>query len=83
MAQKISNAAISENVFDPVVLSEPLAEELRLLKESLALAVKRAAEAGRGGFLERAPRARNAQLADEKLQAIKRRIAEIEGRRRQ
>jgi hypothetical protein len=67
--------------FDPIVLSKSLAEEYRRLKETLPLAARRAAEALRGGFWEEAPDARKAQLADEKLQAIKRRLAEIEGRR--
>jgi hypothetical protein len=65
--------------FNSILLSKHLAEELRLLKESLALATRRATEASRGDVFGSPPDARKAQLADEKLQAIKRRIADIEG----
>ena len=63
---------------NPLLLSKPLAEELRLLKESLPLATKRSAEAARGDVFGGAADSRKAQLADEKLQAIKRRIVDIE-----
>jgi hypothetical protein len=56
-------------------------EELRLLKEELPMAVKRAAEA----FREDPTRSslnsaifRKARMADEKVSALKRRIAEME-----
>jgi hypothetical protein len=66
-------------------MSKPLAPELEdeliRLKEDLSLAMKRAAEA----FREDPTRSslnsavfRRAQLADQKVNAIKRRIAEIE-----
>jgi hypothetical protein len=63
---------------NPLLLSKPLVEELRLLKESLPLATKRSAEAARGDVFGGAADSRKAQLADEKLQAIKRRIVDIE-----
>jgi hypothetical protein len=63
---------------NPLLLSKPLAEELRLLKESLPLATKRSAEAARGDVFGGAADSRKAQLANKKLQAIKRRLADIE-----
>jgi hypothetical protein len=56
-------------------------EELRRLKEELPLAIKRAAEAFREDPTRSSQNSavfRKAQLADEKVNAIKRRIADIE-----
>jgi hypothetical protein len=71
--------SMSEKTFNPAALSKALAEELRLLKESLPLAQRRATEASRGDLFGGAAKsARKAQLADEKVQAIRRRIADIQ-----
>jgi hypothetical protein len=56
-------------------------EELKRLREDLPLAQKRAAEAFREDPTRSSQNSaifRRAQMADEKLNAIKRRIAEIE-----
>jgi hypothetical protein len=58
---------------------------LRQLKEDLSLAVKRAAEAFREDPTRSSQNSatfRKSQMADEKVQALKRRIADIEGDRR-
>jgi hypothetical protein len=70
---------MSDNAFNPVLRSKNFAKELRLLQESLAMATRKAAEATQGNELGGAADARRAQLTDEKVQAIKRRIADIEG----
>jgi hypothetical protein len=55
-------------------------EELRRLKEELRLATKRAAEAYREDPTRVFPAlAKKAQLADERVNALKRRIVDIEG----
>jgi hypothetical protein len=62
-------------------LSSGAMEELRLLKEELPMAVKRAAEAFREdptrSSLNRAT-FRKARIADDKVSSVRRRIAEIE-----
>jgi hypothetical protein len=75
----VKRTGVTRSKLNSTLLSKPLAEELRLLRESLSLAAKRAAEAARGDVFGSAAESRKAQLADEKLQAIKRRIADIEG----
>jgi hypothetical protein len=64
------------------ILSLEAREELKRLKEDLSLAVKRAAEAFREDPTRSSQNSdvfRKAQMADEKVNALKRRIAEIEG----
>jgi hypothetical protein len=55
------------------ILTPELSEELRLLKQDLGLAIKRADEASRNDEPARASKAR------ELVASMKRRIAEIEG----
>jgi hypothetical protein len=62
-------------------LSPEANEELRRLKEDLSLAVKRASEAGRDDPTRSAHNSaisRKARMADKKVSAMTRRIAEIE-----
>jgi hypothetical protein len=64
--------SMSERKFYPVAPDPALAEELRLLRESLPLALRMATEASRGDiFGGAAEAARKSQLADETVQAIR------------
>jgi hypothetical protein len=68
-----------------MLLSPSQIVELRQLKEDLSLAVKRAAEAFRADPTRSSHNSaifRKAQMADQTVQALKRRIADIEGERK-
>jgi hypothetical protein len=63
------------------ILTQESHEELRLLKQDLGLAVKRADEASRGSLTSASDHddPARARKAREQVAAMKRRIAEIEG----
>jgi hypothetical protein len=69
---------VSDVAAKPTLLRKDATEELSLLKTRLPIAAARAAKALRGDVSGGAAEAKRAQLADEKLQAIKRRILDIE-----
>jgi hypothetical protein len=65
------------------LLSPAQIVELKQIKEDLALAVKRAVEALREDPTRSSQNSaifRRAQMADQKVQSLKRRIADIEGK---